>query len=259
MPSHRFSLTGRRALVTGAGTGIGRELALGLAEVGCEVILVGRRQRPLEVVADEVRNLGSNATWHSCNVTSEEDLRVLEATSASVDVLINNAGVSDRRPWLDVKRHDWERVVDLNLWSGFRLAQMTVPGMIDRGWGRIINIGSLYAQRAPDRERYPGVASFDVPAYGASKAGLLSLTRHLAVSLGSFGITVNAISPGMFRTERTQTLLTPAVEEALSARTPRRRLGAGEDLRGAVAFLASDAASFITGIDLVVDGGYSLV
>ena len=259
MQVHPYSLAGKRALVTGAGTGIGRQLALGLAEAGCEVSLIGRREQPLALVADEVRDLGGDASCYTCDVSSEEGLRALESTSATVDVLVNNAGVSDRQPWLDVKRDDWDAVIDLNLWGGFRLAQMTAPGMIKRKWGRIINVASLYAERAPDRERYPGVSSFDLPAYGASKAGALALTRHLAVILGSFGITVNAISPGMFRTERTEGVLTPAVEEALSSRTPMRRLGTGEDLRGAVAFLASDAASFITGIDLVIDGGYSLV
>lgn len=259
MQTDRYSLAGKRALVTGAGTGIGRELALGLAEAGCKVILIGRRERPLEVVAGEVRHLGGEASWYTCDVSSEEELRALETILATVEVLVNNAGVSDRQPWLDVTRDDWDQVVDLNLWGGFRLAQMTAPGMIKRKWGRIINIASLYAERAPDRERYPGVSSFDLPAYGASKAGMLALTRHLAVTLGAFGITVNAISPGMFRTERTDGLLTPEVAEALGARTPVRRLGAGEDLRGAVVFLASDGASFITGIDLVIDGGYSLV
>ncbi len=150
-------------------------------------------------------------------------------------------------------------MLELNLSAVFRLTQLVAPGMVGQGWGRIINIASVYASLAPHRELYPSADSFDLPAYGASKAGLVGLTRHLATILGPHDVTVNSISPGMFRTERTMTLVTGEVEARLVGRTPVGRLGTGDDVAAAVVFLASPAAGFITGHDLVVDGGFSLL
>jgi NAD(P)-dependent dehydrogenase (short-subunit alcohol dehydrogenase family) len=194
----------------------------------------------------------------SCDVTNERDRTKLLCTIGSIDILVNNAGRSDRQSWLGVRAADWEHVLALNLSAAFRLAQIFAPGMVERGFGRVVNIASLWASHAPDPARYTELPSMDVPAYGASKAGLLGLTRHLASILAPHGVTVNAISPGMFETELTRSLLTPHVRGQLEARTPVGRLGRPEDLRAAVVFLASEGAGFVTGIELIVDGGFAL-
>ncbi len=255
----RFNLKGRRALVTGAGTGIGRELAIGLAEAGSDLILVGRRRQPLVEAASQIAALGVSVETCECDVTDGVAIADMRSRVGRVDILVNNAGTSDRQDWLEVQREDWSRVLELNLSAVFHLCQAFAPVMIERSWGRIINTASAYAMLAPDRERYPGLDPYDIPAYGASKAGLLGLTRHLAAILGGRGVTVNAISPGMFQTELTEKLLSPTVVEALRRRTPAGRLGRGEDLRAAVVYLASEGASFVTGVNLIVDGGYTIL
>jgi NAD(P)-dependent dehydrogenase (short-subunit alcohol dehydrogenase family) len=257
MPS-LFDLSGRRALVTGGGTGLGRELAAGLAETSAGLVLVGRRREPIESAARELAADGADARAVVCDVTDERQRAKLARSVGPVDILVNNAGTSDRQPWLGVQSADWERVVALNLSAAFHLVQLFAPAMIERGFGRVVNVASLWAGRTPDPARYTELPSMDVPAYGASKAGLLGLTRHLASILAPHGITVNAISPGMFETDLTQILFTPQIRSLLEARTPIGRLGRPDDLRAAIVFLASEGAGFVTGIDLVVDGGFSL-
>jgi NAD(P)-dependent dehydrogenase (short-subunit alcohol dehydrogenase family) len=252
-------LEGQTALVTGAGTGLGKAMAVGLAEAGARVCLVGRRSDPLTETADLLAAMGFSPMSIPADVTKEDDVEQLTREAGAVDILVNNAGTSDRQPWDNVTREDWDRVLDVNLYAAFRLCQGFAPPMVKAGRGRIINVASVYGSLAPDRSLYPDARSFDVPSYGASKAGLLGLTRHLAALLGPHGVTVNAISPGMMETERTADLIGAETREALVRRTPVRRLGQPADVQAAVVFLASPAASFITGHNLVVDGGFSLL
>ena len=252
-------LEGQTALVTGAGTGLGKAIALGLAAAGARVCLVGRRAGPLAETADLLGWRGLQSVSIAADVTKEDDVERLAREAGAVDILVNNAGTSDRQPWDNVKREDWDRVLDINLHAAFRLSQVFAPLMVKAGRGRIINVASVYGSLAPDRSLYPDAEAFDLPSYGASKAGLLGLTRHLATLLGPHGVTVNAISPGMMETERTANLLGAKTREALVRRTPVRRLGQPSDIQAATVFLASPAASFITGHNLVVDGGFSLL
>jgi len=245
-------------MVTGAGTGLGKAMARGLARAGAALWLVGRREVPLAETADALSSQGFTVRQIPADVTNEADVRRIIGTTGSVDILVNNAGASDRQPWEDVSGEDWDRVLDVNLKAAFRLSQVFAPGMADAGSGRIINVASVYGTLAPHRALYADAQSFDLPSYGASKAGLLGLTRHLAAILAPRGITVNALSPGMMETERTAALIGAETRKALVDRTPVRRLGQPADVEAAVVFLASPAASFITGHNLVVDGGFSL-
>lgn len=258
-PQAEGALAGMTALVTGAGSGLGRGMALGLAKAGATLWLVGRREAALAETAGILTARGFGSRQIPADVTGEADVRRIADAAGRIDILVNNAGTSDRQPFEAVSGDDWDRIIDLNLKAAFRLSQAFAPGMADAGSGRIINIASVYATLAPHRALYPDAPSFDLPSYGASKAGLLGLTRHLAALLGPRGITVNAISPGMMETERTAGLIGAATREALVARTPVRRLGRPGDLEAAVVFLASPGAAFITGHDLVVDGGFSLL
>lgn len=252
-------LAGQAALVTGAGSGLGRGIALGLAAAGAAVRLVGRRAAALAETADLLAARGFPSISIAADVTKPDDVKRIADEAGDIGILVNNAGTSDRQPWGEVSREHWDRVLDLNLHAAFRLVQAFAPAMVAAAHGRIINIASIYGTLAPDRDLYPDAATFDLPSYGASKAGLLGLTRHLATILGPNGITVNAISPGMMETERTAGLIGAATKEALVRRTPVRRLGNPSDLEAAIVFLASPAASFITGHNLVVDGGFSLL
>lgn len=258
-PAPSAILAGQTALVTGAGTGLGKAMAAGLAEAGARVCLVGRRPDVVSDVAARLAAEGLSAMSIAADVTREEDVARLAREAGAIDILVNNAGTSDRQPWENVKREDWDRILDVNLTAAFRLAQVFAPAMVEAGHGRIINIASVYGSLAPDRSLYVEAESFDLPSYGASKAGLLGLTRHLATLLGPQGVTVNAISPGMIETELTADLIGVETRAALSSRTPVRRLGQPADIQAAVVFLASPQASFVTGHNLVVDGGFSLL
>lgn len=245
--------------MTGAGSGLGRAMAIGLAAAGAELVLVGRRPAPLAQTAEHLAAQAYASRTISADVCDQADVERLAREAGPIGILVNNAGTSDRQPWQNVTGPDWDRIIDLNLRAAFRLSQVFAPQMIASGSGRIINVSSIYGMLAPDRSLYPNAPSFDLPSYGASKAGLLGLTRHLATLLGPHCVTVNAISPGMMETERTAGLIGAETRDALVRRTPVRRLGNPSDVQAAVVFLASPGASFITGHNLVVDGGFSLL
>lgn len=246
-----FELTGRCALVIGGTSGIGRTMALALARAGADVVATGRRLREVQAVAREIESLSRRSLAVPADVRDRASLsilndKVLEAFGR-VDILVNAAGITQRVPTLACSEEDWSSIIETNLTGTFRACQVFGPGMVERGWGRIINVASLASF----------VAFHGVAAYGASKAGVMSLTRTLAVELSSSGVCVNAIAPGVFLTHlNSDFLMGSGRGKEILLRTPMRRFGNVQELEGAAVFLASEAASFISGQVLTVDGGY---
>jgi gluconate 5-dehydrogenase len=252
-----FDLHGRRVLVTGGGDGLGRQMTLALADAGASVVICGRRPAPLEDTASQIRDAGGEAQTFVADVTLAEDRVRLAEVAGAIDILVNNAGVASRARWDLVELDDWRHIMNLNVEAPFHLTQLLARGMIERGWGRVINIASIYGLVAGDPSRYPGIG-LDIVSYFASKHALVGLSKFLAVEFGRHGVTVNTICPGMFPSPTNDELLTPAVRSALESGAPVGRLGTDTDLRTAVLFLASASSGFVTGQDLVVDGGWTI-
>jgi NAD(P)-dependent dehydrogenase (short-subunit alcohol dehydrogenase family) len=251
MSAQIFSLEGKTAVVTGGTSGIGRAIAIGLAEAGSDVVATGRRQQQVEEAATEIEAQGRKSLRQASDVNDRASLEKLLAATldkfGKVDILVNCAGIIKRTPTLDVGEEEWANILNTNLTGTLRASQIFGRHMIERGQGRIINIASLNSF----------VALTEVAAYAASKAGVASLTRSLAVEWSKKGVTVNAIAPGVFRTDINAKLLdSTARGQELLLRTPMGRFGRTEELVGAAIYLASDSASFVTGEVLVVDGGF---
>jgi len=244
-----FSLRGRIALVTGAGRGLGRAIALELARAGAAVALVGRSEPPLAAVAAEIQAAGGRAVVCAGDVGLPGDVARIAAHCTDVlgpvDVLVNNAGVLSRGPVWAVDLATWEQALRTNLTGPYLLCQALAPAMRERRWGRIVNIASITAQT--------GGVSGSV-AYSASKGGLLAFTRTLARDLAPFGVTVNAVAPGQIDTGMSDSL-TPEQLRAVVALIPLGRLGSPAEIAATVRFLASEEAGYITGATLDVNGG----
>ena len=251
MPFAPLDLAGRTAVVIGGTSGIGRALTHGLAHAGADVVATARRTELVEQTAAEIEQLGRRTLRVASDVTDTASLKALLAAAIAafgkVDIMVNCAGRTKRVPTLDLGDEDWDAILETNLTGTLRAAQVFGRHMVDRRYGRIINIASLSSF----------VALFEVAAYAASKAAVASLTKSLAIEWAPFGVCVNAIAPGVFRTPLNSNLLdgTDRGREFL-LRTPMKRFGQLEELAGAAVFLASDAASFVTGEVLVVDGGF---
>lgn len=246
-----LELDGRVAVVIGGTAGIGRAIAHGLAEAGADVVPTSRRSEQVEAAAREIEERGRRSLRVASDVSDRASLqRVLEASVEAfgkVDILVNSAGRTKRAPTVDFPEEDWNEIIETNLTGTLRACQIFGRHMLEREYGRVINIASLSTF----------VALYEVAAYSASKAAVASLTKSLAVEWASRGVCVNAIAPGVFRTALNQKLLDETERgREFQMRTPARRFGRVEELAGAAVFLASEAASFVNGEVLVVDGGF---
>lgn len=252
MSENLFDLAGHVALVTGASRGLGQYFARALARAGADLILTSRNRADLAPFTAEIEALGRRVVGLDLDVRDQgsiERMRVAaEDAVGQIHILVNNAGCNVRKPALDVTWDDWNLILDTNLRGSFFVAQAIARGMIPRGYGRIINIGSVTSVAG-----YAGLAP-----YGASRGGVRQLTMSLADDWGQHGLTVNCLAPGWFRTDQNKVLYeSKEWVEYLIDRIPMRRPGAPNDLDGAVVFLASEASRYITGQTLLVDGGIS--
>lgn len=247
-----FDLTGRVAIVTGAGRGLGRTMALALASAGADVVAAARTDAEIKSLAGEIEHLGRRAMAMTCDVTSEQSCEDLVEAAVdslgSVDILVNNAGINIRKPILELSFEEYQRVIDTNLHGYFLCARAAGRFMVEQQSGKVVNISSIFGRVA-----LPGQG-----AYASSKGGIEQLTKVLALEWARSNVQVNAIAPTYFETELTRPLFEdPARHDFITERTPMGRWGQPDELAGSVIFLASPASDYITGHTLMVDGGWT--
>jgi NAD(P)-dependent dehydrogenase (short-subunit alcohol dehydrogenase family) len=248
MTHNSFSLAGKHALVTGGGTGIGLAISRAFCAAGAQVTITGRREN---ILKEACQDLGENASYRACDLSQLDAIPALVASlEEPPDILVNNAGINLKKPALEVTDEEFNRIIQTNLNGLFALTREVARGMALRGKGAILNITSMAALYGLTK----------VPAYSASKTAVLGLSRALAAEFGPLGIRVNAIAPGFIFSEMTNKALNsdPERKRRVMDRTPMGRMGQAEEVATAAVFLCSDAASFITGVNLPVDGGNSI-
>jgi gluconate 5-dehydrogenase len=243
----QFRLNGRTALVTGSGRGLGWEIAKALAEAGARVLLHGRSTERLAPRVAELKQAGHSASALAFDMADRAAMRQAVTDAGPIDILVHNVGERDRRPFGEIEVEDFARLVDVDLTAAHALVSAVVPGMVERGWGRLILVTSIVANLA-----VPGASS-----YIAAKGGLSALARALAAEFGAKGVTSNALSPGFFGTETNAPLMATPAGERLRERCPAKRWAEPHEIAGAALFLASPAASYVNGHTLTVDGGVS--
>ncbi|MGD0155587.1 MAG: glucose 1-dehydrogenase [Terracidiphilus sp.] len=248
-----FDLTGQVSIVTGTSRGLGQYFARALARAGADLVLTSRKRETLAAFEAEIKAMGRRTVALELDVRDEQSIRKMaadaEAAFGQIHILVNNAGCNIRKPALEVTWEDWNQILETNLRGTFFVAQAVARGMIAKGYGRIINIGSVTSVFG-----YAGLAP-----YGASRGGVRQLTMSLADDWGKFGITVNCLAPGWFRTEQTKALYeNQEWVDYLVDRIPAKRPGEPHDLDGAVVFLASESSRYVNGQTLLVDGGISV-
>lgn len=245
-----FSLQGRTALVTGSSRGLGRAMAEGLAVAGARIIINGTDPSRVDETVAEFRAAGHQADAVAFDVTSEEAIKnafaALDTAGIEVDILVNNAGIQYRKPMIELETADWQRVIDTNLTSAFVIGREAAKRMIPRGYGKIVNIGSLTSE----------LARATVAPYTVAKGGIKMLTRAMAAEWAQHGIQSNAIGPGYMLTDMNQALIdNPEFDAWVKGRTPSRRWGKPEELIGTAVFLSSSASDYVNGQIIYVDGG----
>jgi NAD(P)-dependent dehydrogenase (short-subunit alcohol dehydrogenase family) len=249
-PFLQVDLSGKSALVTGASSGLGRHFAEVLAAAGAKVAVAARRLDLVTKVCEAIERHGGTAVPVEMDVVRsasvDEALAAAAAALGGLDIVVNNAGVTATQPFLDIEEEEWDRVIDTNLRGSFLVAQRAARGMRERGGGAIVNIASILGLRVAGQ----------VPAYVASKAGVVQLTKAMALELARHGIRVNALCPGYMETDLNREFFASEAGQALIRRIPQRRLGRPEELDGALLLLCSDAGSYMTGSTIVVDGGH---
>lgn len=246
-----FDLTGKTALVTGGGRGIGRGIALGLAEAGANVAITSRTEEELKSVAAEIEALSRKAYYGVADVRNQQSIKTfvdeVVEKEGKIDILVNGAGTNKRYSFLELSEEDWDFVMDVNLKSVFLTSQAVIPHMQKQKYGKIINIASLTSE----------LGFVNMPSYAASKGGVSQLTKVIAVEFANDGILCNAIGPGYFETEMTKALFKDEDRvNWMKSRTPLNRVGQIDELKGAAIYLASNASSFVTGQTIYVDGGW---
>ncbi len=247
-----FDLSGKVAVVTGGNGGIGRGIALGLAEAGAAVAILARNEEKSRATLAELEKLGAPAAAFRLDVTEraalEPAMAEAEKKLGPIDILVNNAGIAVNRPALKLESEGWDRVIETNLNSCFFLSQIAARSMVSRKRGKIINIASEYSR----------FGSGSVISYSAAKGGLVQMTKSLAIDLARYNIQVNAIVPGWITTDMTAPAQSGPFHDEIITRTPAGRFGEPEEMAGAAVFLASRASDFVTGSTVYVDGGFAI-
>ena len=253
-----FDLTGRRALVTGGSDGLGRQFAEALLDAGASVVICSRRKDSLDHTVNELSESYAGISSIVCDVTDKNDVDRMAAEVGDIDILVNNAGLAHRARWDEEQSEEWRKIMVLNVESPFWLSQKFLPGMIKNHWGRIINISSICGVNMLNPRLYPGLGA-DMPSYFASKHGLIGLTKFLAAQVAEFGVTVNAIAPGLFDSPANREAFSPGpLLDSVSNATPMRRIGTDRELRTALLYLTAPGSSFVTGQSIIVDGGWTI-